>query len=68
MPVKLERGVNTTFPPETVYVPSPGTVFDVSVHPAGGESVVQKLMVGLVRFAPVDAVSLAFTLMVCASP
>jgi hypothetical protein len=40
----------------------------VSVHPEGGESTEQNLIVGVVMFAPEDARSFAFTLMVCAAP
>jgi hypothetical protein len=63
-----EHGVNTTFPPERVYTPCPGTVFDVNEQPDAGESVMQKVMVGDVRFFPVDARSFAFTLIVCVAP
>jgi hypothetical protein len=63
-----EHGVNTTFDPETVYTPCPLTVFVVSVQPLAGVSVVQKLIVGDVMFAPVEAVSFDLTLIVWAAP
>lgn len=63
-----EHGVKITLEPESVYVPCPETVFEVSVQPLAGLSVVQKLMVGDVMFAPVDAVSFDFTLIVWAAP
>ena len=63
-----EHGVKTTLVPETVYVPSPDTVFVVKVHPVAGLVVVQKLIVGVEMLAPVDAESLALTLIVWATP
>jgi hypothetical protein len=38
------------------------------VHPDGGESVEQNLIVGDVKLLPVAALSFAFTLMVCTAP